>query len=374
MKKNTIEGSKRSRAKSSQSDGPLVVGIDLGDRSSRFCMLLGETGEVVREGSFPTTKSGCNRLFGNLRHSRLALEVGTHSPWVSRQLKALGHEVIVANPRRTRLIAASSNKNDRLDAATLARLARVDPKLLFPVRHRGEAAQADLMVIRARAALVEGRTRLINTARGLAKSFGERLKKCDARYVNEQMAEGLPAGLKTALEPLLKQAGELSARIRSYDENIQKIAAERYPEVRVLTAVGGVGTLMALTFILTLEDRERFQRSRDVGAFLGMRPRRRQSSRSDPELGISKEGDVYLRKLLVQGAHVILGRCAPDSDLRRFGQKLAARGGKGAKKKARVAVARKLAVLLHHLWTTGEVYEPLRNSQARMQPGIAAAA
>lgn len=361
MKKNIIEQPKRARR---QPKGELTVGVDLGDRSSRYCV-LDENGAIVRANAAPTTKRGLNCIFGAMRRSRIALEAGTHSPWVSRQLKALGHEVIVANPRRVRLIAESRNKNDRLDAETLARLARVDPKMLFAIRHRSETAQADLTAIRARAALVESRTRLINAARGLSKSFGERLKKCDARYVNEELASDLPTELKAALDPLLKQIGELSARIVEYDEAIHRIAEERYPETKALTAVSGVGVLIALTFILTLGDRERFLRSRDVGAYLGLKPGRRQSSGSDPELGITKEGDVYMRKLLVQGAHVILGRRAPDSDLRRFGQRLAARGGKGAKKKARVAVARKLAVLLHHLWVTGEVYEPLRQSQAR---------
>jgi transposase len=357
MKKNTIERLKFRKS------GKLTVGVDLGDRNSRYCV-LDKDGEVIEAKSVATTKKDLNRVFGAMPHSRVALEVGTHSPWVSRHLKGLGHEVIVANPRRTRLIAASSSKSDRVDAETLARLARVDAKMLFPIQHRGESAQADLMVIRTRATLVEGRTRWINAARGFSKAFGERLRKCDARYVNEEMAKDLPEALKTAIEPLLKQIGELSGRIKEYDTAIEKIARERYPEVELLTAVGGVGILIALTFILTLEDKERFQSSRDVGAYLGMKPRRRQSSQSDPQLGISKEGDSYLRKLLVQGAHVILGRRGADSDLRRFGQRLAARGGKGAKKKARVAVARKLAVLLHHLWATGEVYEPLRNSQA----------
>ena len=370
MKKSITEKTKGKASSRKQPEGNLTVGIDLGDRSSRYC-ILNQDGEVARAGSVATTKKDLNRVFGGLRHSRLALEAGTHSPWVSRHLKSLGHEMIVANPRRTRLIAGSSNKNDRLDAETLARLARVDPKMLFPIRHRGEQAQADLTVIRTRAALVEGRTRLINAARGLTKSFGERLHNCDARYVDQELAQDLPPVLKGAIEPLLQQIGELSGRIQEYDGMIQGMARERYPEVALLTAVGGVGVLMALTFILTLDDGNRFSRSRDVGAYLGMRPRRRQSSQSDPQLGISKEGDVYLRKLLVQGAHVILGRRAPDSDLRRFGQRLIARGGKGAKKKARVAVARKLAVLLHHLWVTGEVYEPLRNSQA--QPTTAAA-
>jgi transposase len=364
MKKNITETPKMSRTKRlsrGRLTGSLTVGIDLGDRSSRYC-ILNEDGDVVEARAVATTRKDLTRVFGALRRSRLALEVGTHSPWVSRHLQVLGHEVIVANPRRTRLIAESDNKHDRVDAETLARLARADPKLLFPIRHRGEQAQADLAVIRVRAALVEARTRSINTARGLTKSFGERLRKCDAQSVDERLAEDLPPALQAVVAPLLAQARELNARIREHDETIQKIARERYPETALLTAVYGVGVLMALTFILTIDDRSRFARSRDVGAYLGMRPRRWQSSGSDPALGISKAGDRYLRKLLVQGAHVILGRHGADSDLRRFGRKLAERGGKGANKKARVAVARKLAVLLHHLWVTGEVYAPLHHT------------
>ena len=351
--------------------GKITVGIDLGDRSSCYCA-LDDQGEIVQQGSVATTKKDLNRIFGALAHGRIALEVGTHSPWVSRHIRSLGHEVIVANPRRTRLIGASSNKSDRLDAETLARLARVDPRMLFPIQHRGETAQADLTMIRARAGMVESRTALINAARGLSKSFGERLRKCDAKQVDRELAKDLPEALRAGVEPLLEEVATLTERIRAYDERIEGMARERYPEVALLRQVYGVGVLIALTFILTIDDRSRFPRSRDVGCYLGMRPRRRQSGGSNPELGITKEGDSYLRKLLVQGAHVILGRHGTDSDLRRWGQKLAARGGKGAKKKARMAVARKLAILLHHLWVTGEVYEPLRASQSQAAQPVAA--
>lgn len=135
-----------------------------------------------------------------------------------------------------------------------------------------------------------------------------------------------------------------------------------YPEVALLKQVKGVGTLIGLTYILTLDDPHRFRRSRDAGCFLGLRPGRRNSGMSEPQMHISKEGDAYLRTLMVQGAHYILGPFGPDSDLRRWGLKLAERGGKNAKKRAVIAVARKLAVLLHKLWVSGEVYEPLRNN------------
>jgi transposase len=335
--------------------------VDLGDRSSRYC-LLDEQGEVIQEGSVATTKKGLNQVFGALSRCRVALEVGTHSPWVSRQLADMGHEVIVANARRVRLIAESSRKDDRLDARALARLARIDPQLLSPIRHRGAQAQVDLMRVRARAALVEARTALINSARGLTKSSGERLRKCSAERVSEELGLELSTELRAALGPLLAAVEALSERIKEYDRQIEVVARERYAEVELLKQVSGVGTLIALTYVLTLEDPHRFRRSREVGCYLGLRPKRRDSGDSNPQLRITKEGDRYLRKLLVQSAHYILGPFGPDCDLRRWGLKLAEHGGNNAKKRAWVAVARKLAVLLHKLWVSGEVYEPLRQS------------
>jgi transposase len=305
-----------------------------------------------------------------MARSRIALETGLHSPWVSRQLTQLGHEVIVAHARNVRLIGESTRKDDRLDARTLARLARIDPQLLSPVRHRSAEAQAQLTVIRARAALVGARTALVNAARGLAKSYGERLRKCGTQQVRPSLVTGWSAELRVALEPLLAEVESLNQRIADYDRRIEQIAKEAHPEVALLQQVKGVGTLIALTYVLTLEDPRRFHRSRDVGCYLGLRPGRRNSGQSQPQLHISKEGDRYLRTLLVQGAHYILGPFGQDSDLRRWGLQLAQRGGKNAKKRAIVAVARKLAVLLHKLWVSGEVYEPLR-SQATVVQAVA---
>jgi transposase len=243
----------------------------------------------------------------------------------------------------------------------LARLARLDPRLLSPVRHRSAQAQVHLTVIRARAALVGARTALVNSARGLAKSYGERLRKCGTQQVSQGLAAGLSAELREALEPLLAEVASLNQRIAEYDRRIEQIAKEAHPEVALLKQVKGVGTLIALTYVLTVDDPQRFRRSRDAGCYLGLRPGRRNSGNSQPQLHISKEGDRYLRTLLVQGAHYILGPFGQDSDLRRWGLRLAERGGGNARKRALVAVARKLAVLLHKLWVSGEVYEPLRN-------------
>src|ERR1700692_976865 len=344
----------------------LTIGIELGDRWSFYCV-LNERGEVVREEKLPTTPEAMKRTFEKFTASRIVLETGTPSPWISPLLTELRHEVVVAHAQKVQLITKSSRKDDRHDARTLARLARIDPQLLGPVRHRSAQAQIHLTVIRARAELVSARTALINAARGFAKSYGERLPKRGTQQVGRELAAALSTALREVLEPLLREVESLNERIGEYDQRIEQIAKQVYPEVAVLKQVKGVGTQIALTYLLTIEDPYRFAKSRDVGCFLGLRPGRRNSGQSEPQKKISKEGDRYLRTMLVQGAHYILGPFGEDSDLRRWGLKLAERGGKNAKKRAVVAVARKLAVLLHRLWVGGEVYEPLRNSQKAMR-------
>ena len=358
MRKDSIRAKNGKAGKAARK---VTIGMDLGDRTSRYCV-LDQEGKVQLEGSVGTTRKAMAQVFGAVARCRIAIEVGTHSPWLSRLLQSWGHEVIVANARQVKLISQSSRKDDRLDAQTLARLARVDPLLLRPIQHRSEKAQGHLLVIRVRALLVETRTALVNAARGFAKAAGERLPACDPDRMGVERMEELPGELQEGLQPLLEQVESLTEKIKACDAKIEQIARIEYPETELLRQVSGVGTLIALTFILTVEDRERFQKSRDVGCYVGLRPKRSSSGESQPQLRITKEGDVYLRKLLVQGAHYILGWRGPDTDLRRWGWKLAQRGGKNAKKRAIVAVARKLAVLLHRLWVTSEVYEPLRNS------------
>jgi transposase len=256
----------------------------------------------------------------------------------------------------------SKRKTDEIDAENLARLARLDPKLLYPVRHRGEDSQAHLALIRSRQALIGCRTQLVNHVRGAVKSFGARLPKCPARSFHKRASEHIPEALLPALGPILEQIGSLTERIRDYERQLEAISKEHYPETELLRQVEGVGGLTALTFVLTLEDPYRFERSRSVGAYLGLVPATERSGERDPQRRISKEGDQMLRKLLVGSAHYILGPFGSDSDLRRHGEKIASRGSKNSKKRAAVAVARKLAVLLHRLWVTAEVYDPLYNA------------
>jgi transposase len=344
----------------------VTAGLDLGDNYSYLCLIETESGEVIEEGRLRTTPEAFRRRFASERPPmRIAIEAGTHSPWASRVLEECGHEVLVANARKTRLIYANKRKTDEIDAENLARLARVDPKLLYPLKHRGEEGQAHLAIIRSRQALVSCRTQLVNHVRGAVKSFGGRLPKCPARSFHNKAPEHIPEALRPALEPILEQIGSFTQCIRDYDRQLETIAKERYPETELLRQVEGIGAFTALTFMLTLEDPYRFEKSRSVGAYLGLVPARDQSGDRDPQKHISKEGDEMLRKLLVGSAHYILGPFGSDSDLRRHGEKIASRGGKNAKKRAAVAVARKLSVLLHRLWVSAEVYDPLHNAHRR---------
>jgi transposase len=345
----------------------MTAGLDLGDRYSYLCLLDTLSGEVVEEGRLRTNPEALRRRFASEPSLRIAIETGTHSPWVSRLLEECGHEVLVANARKLRLIYSNKRKTDEVDAENLARLARLDPKLLYPLKHRGEEGQAHMAMIRSRQALVGCRTQLVNHVRGAVKSFGARLPKCPARSFHNRAPEHIPEALLPALGPILEQIGSLTERIRQYDRKLEAISTERYPETELLRQVEGIGSLTALTFVLTLEDPHRFEKSRSVGAYLGLVPARDQSGDRDPQKRISKEGDQMLRRLLVGSAHYVLGPFGSDSDLRRHGEKIASRGAKNAKKRAAVAVARKLGVLLHHLWVTGEVYDPLYNAHRRQE-------
>jgi transposase len=352
---------------SSKERPQVTAGLDIGDKYSYLCLIDQQGGEVVEEGRLRTTPEAFRRRFSSERPMRIAIEAGTHSPWASRVLEECGHEVLVANARKLRLIYSNKRKTDEIDAENLARLARLDPKLLYPLKHRGEESQAHMALIRSRQALVGTRTQLVNHVRGTVKSFGGRLPKCPARSFHKRAQEHIPEALLAALAPVVEQIGSLTEHIRTYERRLETIAKDHYPETELLRQVEGIGPLTALTFVLTVEDPHRFEKSRSVGAYLGLVPATDRSGDRDPQKRISKEGDQMLRKLLVGSAHYILGPFGSDSDLRRHGEQIASRGGKNSKKRAAVAVARKLSVLLHRLWISGEVYDPLYNAHRREQ-------
>jgi transposase len=336
----------------------VTIGLDLGDRTSRTCEVNAQ-GVCEREATVPTTRPGLTRYFADRPRARVVCEVGTHSPWVTRLLSALGHEVIVANP--SALFAGAPRRrrrNDRLDAEFLARQGRADVRLLHPITHRSAAAQQDLAVLRARDQLVAVRTKLINHVRGAVKATGARLAACSAEAFAARAARELPAALAPALTPLLETIGDQTRRIRQADAQLATLVRTRYPAAAQLQQPAGVGPLTALAYVLLIEDPTRFRSSRDAGPYFGLVPRLDESGASRPQLRISKAGDALGRRLLVSAAQYILGPFGPPCDLRRYGAAIAARGGANAKKRAVVAVARKLAVLLHHLWITGATYDP----------------
>jgi transposase len=342
------------------------VGIDLGDKKSRVC-IVDEQGQVVSQEWVVTTPEALLKRFHGDPAMRIAMEVGTHSRWASELLGKCGHDVRVADARQLALITNSNAKSDKRDARTLAQLLRADPRLLSPIEHRAENLQMDLTVIRMRDNLIETRTRLVSSIRGVVKATGARLPKCETASFPQQVGGVIPEPLRPALAPVLEVIDRLNEELYEYDCLLEHWARTRYQESSRLTQVKGVGTLTALTFMLTVGDKERFSRTRDIGSFLGLRPRLDQSGDSHPQLRITKAGDGLLRKTLVECGQYMLGPFGQDSDLRRWGLKMIedGNGSKRARQRAVVGVARRLAVLLMSLWKSGQTYDPLRHSRAQ---------
>ena len=349
-----------------RADNSLVIGIDLGDRTSFYCVRTLDQ-EQVATGTIAATVPAMTAFFQGIKRQRVVIETGTHSRWVAQLLDLLGQEVIVGNARKLKLITPNDQKGDRVDAGLLSKLGCVGVEWLYPVYRRSEGVQRTLTLVRAREALVETRTGLINQVRGQVKSFGCRISACTAERFVEVAQKELPEALCEALGGVLEILEELEDRLYRYDCQVKHACEQTYPQTKWLLQIAGVGPLTALTYVLTIEDPGRFENSRDVGSYLGLVAKRRQSGKRDPQLGITKTGDEMLRKLLVNCAHHILGHVGADSDLRRWGLNLVARGQKagqqGARKRAAAAVARKLAVVMHRLWVDERKYEPLRNSQ-----------
>ncbi len=335
----------------------ITIGVDMGDRNHNVCILDGK-GEILCRDTISNTNKGIRKFFRRVEPCLVALEAGTHSAWVSRLIEEFGHEVLVGNPRKLRAIWDSDDKCDERDAEMLARIARFDRHLLYPIQHRGQEAHSDLAVIKARDTLVRTRVTLVSHARGAVKATGNRISSCSVETFHNRLRDEMPEEIYPALEPVMNSIEELTIRIRHYDRLLEYLCSERYPETKRVRQISGVGPVTALAFILTIEKSDRFKKSRSVGAYLGLTPKRDQSGEVDKQLRITKAGNSYLRRLLVGCSQYILGNFGPDCDLKQFGQRLASQGNKKAKRRAAVAVARKLSVLMHHLWKSNETYEP----------------
>lgn len=332
------------------------VGCDIGDKFTELCV-VDQTGAVIEARQVRTTKPALVHAIQKHRPARVVIEAGTHSRWVEEALSAAGHEVVVANPRQIQLIWKRKKKTDRSDANLLARLARIDVELLAPVHQRSRKAQVDLAVLRSRDLLVAVRTRLVNHVRGLLKQFGLRVASCSTEAFARRAAETVPAELGPALGPVLEALEEVNSKIAQHDEEVERLF-EASPTAQRLAEIDAVGPITSLAFTLTIDDPKKFKKSRVVGSFIGLTPAKDQSGESDPQKHISKSGNVFLRRLLVQCAHRLLGPFGGDCDLRRWGLALCERGGSAARKRAIVAVARKLAVVMHRVWVTGRKYDP----------------
>lgn len=341
-----------------------TIGLDLGDKSHHFCELNAE-GEIVKQGKFASTSRGLKTFFAGRKASLVAMEAGTHSPWISRFLESRGHEVLVGNPRKLRMIYTNLAKSDERDAQMLARIARFDPQLLSPIHHRGRRAQSHLAVLKSRDQLVSVRTGLINHARGMVKAVGERLPSCSADSFHKKAKGSVPKDLEPALGPVFQTIQDLTIRIKGMDKQIERLCEEAYPETERLRGIHGVGPITSLAFVLTLEEKTRFAKSRSVPVYLGLTPRRDQSGELDKQLRITKAGDHYLRRLLISCAHYIMGAFGRPSHLRDFAERLCARGGKNAKKRATVALARKLSVVMHAVWAGEAEYDPFHTPADR---------
>jgi transposase len=341
-----------------------VVGLDLGDKKHVAVVFDADGVEHAAECVTNTVKQ-VTKYFEQHAGAVVVMEAGTHSGWISRLLEKMGHEVWVGNPRKLRAIWDSTDKSDARDARVLGLMFRLEPRLLHPVHHRNEQSQCDLALIKSRGILVETRTKLINHVRCIVKGTGARISACSGESFHKKAATQVPVELWDALGVVVEQIKQLTAAIQEMDKRIEKMCEEKYPETRRLTQVSGVGSLTGLAYVLTVEDPKRFAKSRSVGPFLGLTPRRDQSGETDKQLAITKAGDEYLRQLLVGCAHYILGPFGKECDLRTYGSRICAQGGKNAKKRAVVAVARKLAVLLHRLWVDGGEYVPVRKAACR---------
>jgi transposase len=348
----------------------IVIGMDLSDKKSEICEMRQDNGEITRRTEVANDAESLAAFFSDYSNPEkvlIAMEAGTHSPWISALLSDMNFKVVIGNPRKLKFIWRSDNKNDRRDAEMLARIARFDLELFYPITHKSRENQTALALIKARDALVKTRTNLVNSVRGILKSLGCRTVSRGTPAFADKIAEEIPEEYWTALNGSLEIIGQITESIKMYDRKLKELSKKKYPETAILQQVTGVGPITALAFVLTIEDPGRFRKSRYVGCYLGLVPKRDQSGEIDKELGITKAGNAYLRSLLVQCAQYILGPFGKDCELRRFGEKIANRGGKAAKKKAVVAVARKLSVLLHRLWADNANYEPFHSKKSKLR-------
>lgn len=327
-------------------------GIDLASKSSAIC-ILGSNGEILFEGACPTDEDGFRQALKSWRTLHCVIEASPLSEWVARMLESLGHEVVVIDPRRAKAIITSKKKTDKLDARNLARMGRTG--WYTQVHRKTEEARLLRSHLKARKGLIDAQRQQNNRIRGLLRAHGIKVGQVSSGrfegHVDKLVRRKCPA-LITAIRPLLDLWVSIRESLTVMTKGVKQMAKQD-ATCQLLMSAPGVGPMVASAYVATIDDPSRFRRGAQVAAYLGLVPSIIQSGESEYRGRITKEGDRLLRWLLVEAAHVLLTRSGTDSALKRWGKRLEKREGSS---KAKVAVARKLAIVLHRIWLTGEPY------------------
>ena len=330
-----------------------TIGADVSDRTTKICVMTKADGgerRIVVETTCATTKAGFEEAFSKFDRSwPVVFETGTHCRCMDRLFRRMGFKTIVGNPGKIPSITKSNTKNDRNDARELARLAIADPAMLHPVFLRDEVYQQMLRFHHARNVLLSQRTQTINQIRGFAKSMGYRIECSSTEKFHELGKADWPRELEECAWPLMGVLKAINLKIKAYDKLIARLAErpEFKPMVERVRVVYGVGTIGSTVFVAAIGGRpDRFDRVRDIGPYFGMIPKQDQSGDDDKQLHITHAGPEIVRTALVECAGVVMMEKSKDTDLKLKGLRIAMRGGKIARKKAKVAVARGLAVAM----------------------------
>lgn len=327
-----------------------IIGVDVSDRESKICVMNRDCGmnSVIIETTCATTKEGFGECFDKFDRSwPVVFETGTHCRWMKQHFESLGFSTVVANPAEVKLIVDSNAKSDKSDARKLARLALAGFDLLKPVKLRDEIYQRMLRYHESRLLLIECRNSMICQVRCYAKSCGFRIPECAAEKFHETDKSLWPTEFEQMIWPTMDAIKTLNQKIAAFNVMIKELAEQPAFKKQVDRAreVHGVGLIGATVLIAAIGgDVDRFEHARDIGPYIGMVPKKSQSGDSDPQLGMTKAGNELVRKVLVECANVVMKSNARDTDLKLKGLRISSRGGKIARKKAKIAVARGIAV------------------------------
>lgn len=327
-----------------------IIALDVSDRTAKVCVMGKIAGRkhIIEQTTIQMTKDAFRAYLGAKNPSwPVVFETGTHCRWMENTVKSLGMKPIVANPARMRMMSESNTKNDRNDARELAQMALADVDLLHPVSLRGETCQQMLRLLKARDAMVAVRTKFVNQLRGFAKSMGFRLPGCSARKVGRLDKTQWPDDFEAVAWPIMDVLETLELKIKAYESQIRKLASSPELEAKIdrVREVYGIGLLSGCALVASIDaNPERFSKARDAGAYFGLVPKQRQSGEMDMQCHITMAGSEYVRNLMVESAQIALRDGAKDTDIKLKGLRICERGGRIARRKAVIAVARCLVV------------------------------